>query len=287
MPKRTRAHILEKQSRNHLHKVFTDIGWVVEDIRQDYGEDLFVRIFDQGNATPLAFFVQAKATDNITKYMSADRSRLSFPIQTDHLIHWKDFWEPVFLTVWDAKTDITYWECIQSFLDKISHGSATLFSRKSLRVSIPIENQLTEVSLGRIHARTGARFRRFEAEREGAQQLLNRIKEKWGVEIQYGPQEGILMLPKGHFVHDEPGGWDIVFFGRLAALIRRIERLGVPQEKILDHALDAYRQVIDAFLAGHHLVVIDKEGIIRESYKTLDELQQQIERDQELKELEE
>ena len=52
MPRRPRQHILEDLARAELHRVFEEFGWAVEDLKKDYGEDLLVRIFDKGVATP-------------------------------------------------------------------------------------------------------------------------------------------------------------------------------------------------------------------------------------------
>lgn len=71
MPQRPRSHEVEDLSRNRLRDAFNGVGWTVEDLRKDYGEDLLVRIFDNGIATPLSFFVQAKGTDVIQNYASA------------------------------------------------------------------------------------------------------------------------------------------------------------------------------------------------------------------------
>jgi hypothetical protein len=123
MPKRPRSHELEDLSRNRLHNIFVSNGCVVEDLHKDYGEDLLVRIFEQGKATPFAFFVQAKATDHIDQYMHKNRRKLSFPIDLEHINHWNQFWEPVILTVWDANSDITYWESVQTFFEKQNKNS--------------------------------------------------------------------------------------------------------------------------------------------------------------------
>ena len=84
---------MEDLSRNRLHAAFESYGWTVEDLAKDYGEDLLVRIFDRGIATPYSFFVQAKATDRIAAYIRQDM--VAFPIETGHLRHWVRFSEPV------------------------------------------------------------------------------------------------------------------------------------------------------------------------------------------------
>jgi hypothetical protein len=126
-------------------------------LHPDYGEDLLVRLFAEGNATHYSFFVQAKATDHIDRYIDKTEQYLSFPVDVEHLEHWKRFWEPVILTVWDADSDITYWEIIQDYLEDTDRDS----SRKKIHVKIPMTNVLDNEGLMAIVERTKSRFHRF------------------------------------------------------------------------------------------------------------------------------
>src|SRR6476620_5655317 len=144
MPKRPHSHELEDMSRNYLHDVFTRRGWTVENLEKDYGEDLLVRIFSKGLATPLAFFVQAKATDHLERYSNKAGTLLMYPISSDHIKHWEHFWEPVILALWDSKTGTTYWEFIQTFCETIPKNANSSMSVKTLRVQIPTDNTLDE-----------------------------------------------------------------------------------------------------------------------------------------------
>ena len=91
MPKRPCPHILERMSRNRLFEAFTQVGWVVWDLQPDYGEDLLVRIFVDNTATHYSFFVQAKSTDHIERYLHEDQKHITFPIDADHLEYWNEF----------------------------------------------------------------------------------------------------------------------------------------------------------------------------------------------------
>ena len=64
---RVTSHILEDTSRAAAHSFFTHLGWVANDLHKDYGEDMLVTVFHEGFATPVHFFVQLKATSDITK----------------------------------------------------------------------------------------------------------------------------------------------------------------------------------------------------------------------------
>ena len=211
MPKRPRSHELESLSRNILCNLFIQVGWVVEDLQHDYGEDLLVRIFEQGLATHLSFFVQAKATDHIDKYMRKDGKSLTYPIKLTHVKHWNKFWEPVILTIWDAKSNTTYWESIQ---EKVVINKR---QEKNICIDIPTDNIVDDEGLKRILARTKARFARFEREREGAQVLIEMLEAELNVEIEYDSQFGLLM------VKWPDGTKQCTLFGKAAVMVDRIE----------------------------------------------------------------
>lgn len=235
MPRRPRAHIIEDIARARLRETFGSVGWVIEDLSQDYGEDIFVRVFEEGQATPWSFFMQSKATDNIQRYLVEDKAELSFPIKTRHLEHWRHFWEPVVLTIWDSSSDITCWEFIQDFLDSLSETQLVRAKEKAtLRVRVPTFNRLDRKGIDQILSRTKSRFERFEVERTGAVTLIRAIKEIWGVKIHYNPQFGILTLPHGRFVQDPSGNRSIFTFGRFEAFLDVIgQHTGWDQERLI------------------------------------------------------
>src|SRR5688572_7662323 len=127
MPRRPRQHVIEDLARTKLHAIFSGVGWTAEDVSKDYGEDLVVRIFDDGQPTPWTFFVQSKATDNLSRYLTRDGGTIHFPIRASHLVHWHRFWEPVFLTVWDSQSGNTYWGYVQRILESDSKHHAKAF----------------------------------------------------------------------------------------------------------------------------------------------------------------
>jgi hypothetical protein len=280
MPKRPRSHELEDQSRNCLHEIFTSQGWTVENLAKDYGEDLLVRIFSKRRATPLAFFVQAKAADNISKYLNKAGTLLMYPISTEHLKHWDQFWQPVLLTVWDSRSNTAYWECIQTYCEGNKRGLQG--NSKSIRVSIRTDNKLDKEGLARIESRTRSRFTRFVHERAGAKALLEILNEEFGLKIEYDPQYGFVSIPEGRFVPDPEGRSKFFFFGQLAAQIRRMQKqLGMTSDEILHGSLHALKKVFDLFAESGKLVTRDAHGNIVE-WKSLNDLVHEMNRRSEL-----
>jgi hypothetical protein len=207
MPRRPRFHVLEDISRNKLHEAFGSVGWTVEDLRQDYGEDLFVRIFVDEVATPLSFFVQAKGTDNIVRHTDSHTGKIEFPVKRRHVEHWNQFWEPVILSLWDSKSNSTSWNCVQTYLST-KEGEAAL-AAPSDSIKIPLDKRLDSVGLVRIHAIAKSRFEHAENEKTGTPELIRFLQEQLKIEIDYDPH-GILFITR-------PGELTTAcFFGKMA-----------------------------------------------------------------------
>ncbi|MGY3519179.1 DUF4365 domain-containing protein [Micromonospora sp. PTRAS2] len=208
-PRRPSSHLNSDRSIIRLHESFLSKGWTVEDLDKDYGEDLLVRIFNDERATPYAFFVQAKATVQASRYLTRDGKYLRFPFKKDHFENWKDYWEPVVLTIWDAANDRTYWEIAQE-------PEMAWDERKSnFYCYFPLDNQLDEKGIRRIEARTKRRHQRYEQQQEGAEVLVALLEDELGVKIEYSPKNGVLIIEK-----PGEGGAQIVLFGKLGEHVR-------------------------------------------------------------------
>jgi Domain of unknown function (DUF4365) len=227
MTTRSRSHVQEDEARNRLRDAFHSRGWTIEDLRNDYGEDMLVRIFDDGRATPWMFFVQSKATDNIDRHRRASKATLGVPVRVSSLLHWQSLWEPVVLTLWSPQADATYWEIVQD--ERASRGVPRA-GQKTTTVSIWTANRLDDDGLDQIRARTIERFQRYEAEQRGARALLDLLEETLGAKVtEYDPAGGFLAIE----LPDGSADWHM--FGELAELLMKAaEKSGMtPQETLL------------------------------------------------------
>jgi Domain of unknown function (DUF4365) len=251
MPRYPRTHQLETESRLRLREAFTRAGWVTEDLDEDYGEDMLVRIFEEGYATAYAFFVQAKATDHIHKYLSSDQRYVRYPIGIEHLNHWQSYWEPVVFTVYDAQSNDTYWETVQS-------PELTIQPRKnakSVSLKVPTDNLIDEEGLRRIAARTKHRFERFEREQQGAEVLVELLQETLGVKVEYDPQGGVLI------VEQADGSANMTIFGKLAEKVAAMTtNTGSSADELVVEALTHGLDLEAEFDRGAGLVVTDESG---------------------------
>lgn len=236
MPTRPRQHILEDLAHAALRREFSKAGWTIEKLSEDYGEDFLVRVFEEGHATPFSIYLQSKATDHIERYKSKDLANISYPIETGHLKHWERFWEPVILTVYDAATGSTYWRVIQPWIESLTTSRRNSLSCQSTsRVSIPVRNILDESGINRLSTYTEQRFNRFRREQDGANFLIECLKESIGLEIEYDAQNGILIVPNGTFQKGD-GGAEFILFGKTGAMLSEIaENAGkTAQQALID-----------------------------------------------------
>ncbi len=103
MPKRTRQHILETNSRIEFSRILPK-DWVFRDVNPDYGIDGIVEVFDEtGNASGGCFLVQLKATDEklITK-------ALRIVLKTDTGEYYKNIVLPVLVVLFHSDSKRIY-----------------------------------------------------------------------------------------------------------------------------------------------------------------------------------
>jgi len=284
MPKRPRKHVIEDIARARLHRDFSNIGWTVEDLDRDYGEDLLVWIFERENATPWSFYVQSKATDRIDTLLMKDGRNVAFSITSQHAQHWERFWEPVVLAIYDSKSDVTYWEIIQSYLES-TRGLCVDDPRKTVTIHVPTDNLLDEEGLLRLRNITKSRFERFEAQKEGAQVLIEELRRQWKVDIEYDPEWGYLELPKGKFLTDKSGNSTITAFGRFASQFQRMEKKhGINPKLAFEGSIELIHKIVSAYKEGAKLQVLRKNGVVVQEFETLEDLLRHARRKQELDE---
>jgi len=96
----------------------------------------------------------------------------------------------------------TYWEIVQSFL-KESEFAERQF-RQTISIKVPVENTLDPDGLMRLRNRTKRRFEDFEAQREGAEFLIEELQKNWGVKIDM-VQRAFWFCQKVHFQPDPTG----------------------------------------------------------------------------------
>jgi hypothetical protein len=137
---RTREHVLEDLSVNHVEKWIFRTGFSVERIFRDFGLDLLMTTYNErGEVEPGRVVFQVKATDRLR--VLNDGKTVSFPVERQHLKQWLRENDPVILVVYDGARDRAFWLYVQAYF----HGTTTveLFTApQQATVRIPLTNRL-------------------------------------------------------------------------------------------------------------------------------------------------
>ena len=140
---------MEEIGRSQFVKFLAPFEWIPQDFDKDLGEDIFIRIYDQGNATGLSLYIQHKSVQNIASHRLKAGS-ISFGIETKDLIHWENHDPPVFLVVWDINLEKGWWIGIDGAIKELRNIWPDWRSKKEIRVHIPSTNCLDENGLKQI-----------------------------------------------------------------------------------------------------------------------------------------
>ena len=108
-PKRPKQHITGDVAQTSVALTFKKWGWTADILQSDYGEDLEVNIFADGQRTNLYFRCQVKGRGRGDEVIEADNGHLSVAIDTSICRQWLEEYFPIFIVVHDAKQDRAYW----------------------------------------------------------------------------------------------------------------------------------------------------------------------------------
>jgi len=150
--RRTREHVLEDLSINHVERHVFRCGWTVERMTHDYGIDLELFTFSKrGEVQEGVILLQLKAR----KHLPFRAGAATFPFRIDRrdLVYWIAQPLPVILVLYDANRDRAFWVYVQSYFHE--KGSFNVFAAKAtITVQVPTANIVSPASIRRF-----ARFR--------------------------------------------------------------------------------------------------------------------------------
>ena len=135
-------------SVNHFERHALLCGFSVERVRNDYGYDLFMFIYNEaGEIENGDVRVQMKATDTLP----VCRADGTFPFRLDRsdLILWLNEIMPVVLVVYDAQNEVGYWLDVQYYFAQ--QESFSLFEAgRTVSASIPVTNLVNQAAVRSI-----------------------------------------------------------------------------------------------------------------------------------------
>lgn len=142
--RRTREHVLEDLSENHLERKVLLKGHLLRPPERDYGVDVTMFHFgDDGAIENGEVRFQLKATDSLT--MIHQGTVISLPIQTSDLHYWALEIYPFILVVFDAKSEKAYWLHIQEYVNR--NPDQVDAEKETVNIHIPVSNKLTVRSI--------------------------------------------------------------------------------------------------------------------------------------------
>ena len=138
----------ERDSRTQFETCLEPAGWICDTI-YDLGEDLLVRIYENGASTGLTLFVQLKSTQDLNKH-TVHGDLISYPIEVKDLLHWQDSTTPVFIVVWDVNRQAGKWISVEETLRDLGVRKAGWESQTEVRVHIPVSHEVDVTGLQNI-----------------------------------------------------------------------------------------------------------------------------------------
>lgn len=124
---RTRQHIIEDLSFNHIEKQILLAGFTMNRNYNDYGIDGYIQTFmPTGEIYRKTIDFQLKSTDNI-QYVEKMQSH-AFDLSIVDLEFWLSKKEQVLLILYDAQKDIAYYIDLAIYFEKIGKVSQKLIN---------------------------------------------------------------------------------------------------------------------------------------------------------------
>ncbi len=146
--RRTREHVIEDLSENHLERSVLLKGHLLRRPERDYGVDVTMFHFDSDGAIENGEVrFQLKATERLQVIKKG--TVISFPINTGDLHYWSLEIHPFILVVFDAIEDRAFWLHVQEYIT--DNPERVDPDKETVNVHIPMSNRLTVGSIDHFH----------------------------------------------------------------------------------------------------------------------------------------
>jgi len=137
--KRPEEHDIDRAGKRLSRSVIEPLGWVLNDVEEDYGIDSNIQVFEGSHPTGAWFHVQLKSSAH-SEY-SSDRTFISQVLSVDHARHYAlDMRQPVIIIYADVTNEKVYWYSPQ--LDKNLASALGNTVIKSITIRIPASQEL-------------------------------------------------------------------------------------------------------------------------------------------------
>lgn len=198
-------HDVEAVSEDQLREALHALGWELDRFGRDYGEDLFVRIFHEGNPTGHDFYIQLKGTRNIKQY-ALKSGALSYPVAVVCLRQWRRFPFPVVFVLWDVNQRVGYWLHVQPFIEQILKTKSQWLNDldSTRRIHVPVAHVLRAGEAHLLRNTINAEYEKITLSRqhlqglqeEGLDNLKRTLQARLEAKAEIGPQIAFPLPPK-------------------------------------------------------------------------------------------
>lgn len=144
---RPQEHDINRAGKRLLREVLEPLGWVVNDVQEDYGIDSNVQVFDGKHPTGTWFHVQLKSSSS-SDY-AADGAFVSQVLSVHHARHYAlEIREPVLVIHADVVSLSLYWYAPQ--LDRELASAIGMTCAETITIRIPTHQQLPTSAPGML-----------------------------------------------------------------------------------------------------------------------------------------
>jgi hypothetical protein len=140
----------EDRSEGQLKDRFAELGWPCDRLGRDLGEDLNVRIYDDGASTGLSFLVQLKSSADAERFKRKKSPALGYRLEVKDLLHWKVSTTLVVLVVWDVEKRAGWWRPIPEIVKELDETNKGWRKKKTVAVSVPLANGTDKAGLTKL-----------------------------------------------------------------------------------------------------------------------------------------
>jgi len=139
--RRTREHVLEELSFNHLERhVLGRQYQLARPEKREYGHDATMFYYSEsGEKEHGEVRFQLKGTDRLQVLQGG--TSVSLEVETAHLYDWYHEVYPFVVVVYDAQNDVAYWLHVQPYVERNLH----LFEdpqQRTARIRVPVRNEI-------------------------------------------------------------------------------------------------------------------------------------------------
>jgi hypothetical protein len=110
--KRPEQHTTADIAVTAVRQIFNDVGFAVDEIIRDYGEDLIVQTSLNGEVDPSRLWVQVKGTRRMSNFKRRDGYAIS--VSLPHARKWLSITDLVVVVLWDITTGRGFWAAPRS-----------------------------------------------------------------------------------------------------------------------------------------------------------------------------